>query len=365
MARAGLGPSWKCLFANDLDIKKGATYAKNWGATELRIADVASVDPSDLPSHVDLVWGSFPCQDLSLAGAGAGLDGGRSGTFIPFWNLIHRLAVEGRGPRSVVLENVCGTLTSNRGRDFAAICEALSRSGYNFGAVVVNAVDFVPQSRPRLFIIAVHADQPISPTLRGHGPVVPWHTGAVVQAHSMLSDAEKAKWIWWRLPQPNARAHGFADLIEDPPTDVQWHTADQTNRLLGMMSKLNLAKVDAARSSGKKTVGTIYRRTRVENTEKVQRAEVRFDNVAGCLRTPAGGSSRQTIMVVDGGTVKSRLLSSREAARLMGLSDDYILPSSYNEAYHLVGDGVAVPVVRYLASTLLEPLLRGAAASAA
>ena len=70
-----------------------------------------------------------------------------------------------------------------------------------------------------------------------------------------------------------------------------------------------------------------------------------------------GGSSRQSILVVEGRRVRSRLLSPREAARLMGLPDSYRLPENYNEAYHLAGDGVAVPVVRFLAARLLEPLL--------
>jgi DNA (cytosine-5)-methyltransferase 1 len=90
---------------------------------------------------------------------------------------------------------------------------------------------------------------------------------------------------------------------------------------------------------------------------KMQRAEVRFDEIAGCLRTPAGGSSRQIILVVDGSKVRSRLLSGREAARLMGLDDDYKLPARYNDAYHVAGDGVVVPVVSHLASALVEPIL--------
>jgi DNA (cytosine-5)-methyltransferase 1 len=120
-----------------------------------------------------------------------------------------------------------------------------------------------------------------------------------------------------------------------------------------MMSAANLAKVEAAKCAGKRMIGGLYRRTR-----DVQRAEIRFDDVAGCLRTPAGGSSRQTIVVVEGALVRSRLLSPREAARLMGLADDYVLPRNYNEAYHLACDGVAVPVVRFLAAHILEPVLR-------
>jgi len=128
------------------------------------------------------------------------------------------------------------------------------------------------------------------------------------------------------------------------------------------MNPLNLAKVEAAKNSGSRQVGTIYKRTRADgpNGEKMQRAEIRFDDVAGCLRTPAGGSSRQTIMVIEGKRVRSRLLSPREAARLMGLPDTYELPKNYTDAYHLAGDGVAVPVVRFLAEYILEPLLAAA-----
>jgi DNA (cytosine-5)-methyltransferase 1 len=114
----------------------------------------------------------------------------------------------------------------------------------------------------------------------------------------------------------------------------------------------------AAQKSGQLSVGTIYKRTRLDDDdEKIQRAEIRFDEIAGCLRTSSGGSSRQLIMIVKGKSVRSRLLSSREAARLMGLPEEYILPKSYNEAYHLAGDGLVVPVVRYLAEHVLEPIL--------
>lgn len=124
-----------------------------------------------------------------------------------------------------------------------------------------------------------------------------------------------------------------------------------------MMTDVHKAKVAAARATGSRAVGTIYKRTRPDaRGERRQRAEVRFDGVAGCLRTPVGGSSRQTIIVVEGARVRTRLLSPREAARLMGLDDDFWLPDHYNSAYHVAGDGLAVPVVRHLADHLLEPL---------
>jgi DNA (cytosine-5)-methyltransferase 1 len=133
----------------------------------------------------------------------------------------------------------------------------------------------------------------------------------------------------------------------------------ETRQLLAMMSPINVAKVNAAKRAGHRVVGGVYKRTRIdENGVKVQRAEVRFDDISGCLRTPAGGSSRQVIVVIDGDTIRSRLISARETARLMGLPDEYKLPRNYNEAYHLTGDGVAVPVVRHIAHYILEPLLQ-------
>ncbi len=359
MVRAGLGSNWKCLFANDINPKKAASYQGNWGDDHLCISDITTLTTANLPDHADLAWASFPCQDLSLAGAGAGLDGERSGTFWPFWKLMQTLSKENRAPHMIVLENVCGALSSHNGKDFATISAAFSNGGYRFGAVVINAVHFLPQSRPRLFIIGIRESVFIPPELIVDSPEEVWHPTALIEAYGKLSKRSQSSWLWWHLPQPPTRTIVFADLVEDRPQDVAWHTPAETKRLLALMNPLNLAKVGVAKKSNRRMVGTVYRRTRADgpNGEKMQRAEIRFDDVAGCLRTPVGGSSRQAIMVIDGKYVRSRLLSPREAARLMGLPDTYLLPKNYNEAYHLAGDGVAVPVVRFLAEHILEPLL--------
>jgi DNA (cytosine-5)-methyltransferase 1 len=359
MARAGLGAGWSCLFANDFDHKKGLTYQANWGTDgELKVGDIKLIKADDLPGHPDLVWGSFPCQDLSLAGGGAGLKGERSGTFYPFWDVMKGLIAADRAPKIIALENVCGTLTSHGGKDFRAICDTFVKAGYRYGAVVIDAALFVPQSRSRLFVIGVRADVEVPETLLSPGPINPFHTRGLRSAYDAISASARKSWLWWNVPTPAHRNSTFADLIEEKPASVEWHTAAETRQVLAMMSEINLAKVEAAKRAGRRMVGGIYKRTRHDDEGvKVQRAEVRFDDVAGCLRTPAGGSSRQVIIVVDGNKVRSRLISARETARLMGLPDDYKLPKNYNEAYHLTGDGVAVPVVRHIAHHLFEPLL--------
>ncbi len=358
MARAGLGDSWRCLFANDFDPKKRESYVANWGDADFRLGDIHKLTAADLPGHADLAWASFPCQDLSLAGNGAGLAGERSGSFWGFWNLMNELKTKRHAPKLLVLENVIGLLTSNGGADFTEICRALVSLGNRVGALTIDAAHFVPQSRPRLFIVCVRKDVAIPSALVRTTASEPFHSKALVRAASALPRQVASQWLWWSLPKPGASNLRFADLVEENPTDVAWHTATETKRLVGMMSDANRAKLTEAKAAGERMVGAIYRRTRHdENGEKVQRAEVRFDGIAGCLRTPGGGSSRQFIMVVDGKKVRTRLLSGREAARLMGLPDDYKLPARYNDAYHLLGDGLAVAAVRYLRSELLSKLV--------
>ena len=356
MARAGLGPGWDCLFANDFDEKKAATYRLNWGSNGLHVGDVAGVSTSLIEGQADLAWASFPCQDLSLAGAGAGLAGKRSGTFWPFWRLMTALIGEGRKPRSIVLENVCGLLTSNNGQDFAAVCDAVADAGYWIGAVVADAAMFIPQSRPRLFIFALDQSEPVAGRIQSLVPNLVWHPERLCMAQSQLGSRSKSNWLWLDPPVPAPRNLQLSDVVEDNAADVNWHNVADTARLLDMMSPVNRAKVELMARNTKRAVGCIYKRTRLEGGTKKQRAEVRFD-VAGCLRTPGGGSSRQTIIVVDNGNVRTRLITPRETARLMGLPDSYALPNRYNEAYHLTGDGVVVPVVRHLIKHIIEPNL--------
>jgi DNA (cytosine-5)-methyltransferase 1 len=357
LSRLGLGKNWECTFANDFSPKKAAAYRENFnGASELHVEDVWKINPVIIPGNPALAWASFPCQDLSLAGNGKGLDAERSGSFWGFWRIIQELRKDNRQIPVIVLENVVGLLDSKQGKDFTRICQALADGGYFFGAMVIDAVRFVPQSRPRLFIIAISKTAKLDKSLHSKMPERPWHTDKIFAAYENLKPNLKEQWVWWSLPSPPQRKTVLADLIEDEPYLVSWHSYTETEKILGQMSALNLEKVKEAQSGGTKQIGTVYRRTRAEDGIRLQRTEVRFDGISGCLRTPIGGSSRQIVIVVNRKLIKTRLLSPREAARLMGVSDDYKLPNHYNDAYHIMGDAVAVPVVSWLEKHLLRPL---------
>ncbi|HNR35847.1 MAG TPA: DNA cytosine methyltransferase [Candidatus Hydrogenedentes bacterium] len=359
MARLGLGGHWDCVFANDVCAKKAEAYRKAFGSTsELVVRDIRSIDPRQLPDGAILAWASFPCQDLSLAGKGRGLAGDRSSTFWPFLDLILAKKMASEVPL-LAIENVVGAITSNYGRDFAAILGALRTGGYRYGALVIDARYFVPQSRPRLFIVAVGQSVNIPCDLLQDGPLEPWHKPSLIQACAALPKPVQDGLLWWRLPYPDGKPLRLSEVLQDDPAGVRWDTPSYTESLLNMMSPANIQKVREAQATGRRMVGTLYRRTRLDKDNgHRQRAEVRFDQISGCLRTPAGGSSRQTILIVEGNRIRSRLLSPREAARLMGVPDAYPLPDNYNDAYQLMGDGVVVPVVSWLNCHILLPLAK-------
>lgn len=353
MVHAALEQSWTCLFANDICPKKADSYKANWGQTALKVADIHQLTSKDLPGYASLAWASFPCQDLSLAGNQAGLNAERSGAFWGYWALIRQLIAEGRKPSIIVLENVCGALSSHDGKDFQTLISTLMAEGYLVGAFIVDAVHFVPQSRPRLFIVGLANEAVLPKNLISDAASPAWHSDAVIRAYNKLSSNEKLEWVWWNPSMPSIQPLMLDSIIEAEPNGVKWNTMAETTKLINMMSDINRQKVIQAQAAGRLKVGTVYKRTR----NKVQRAEVRFDGIAGCLRTPSGGSSRQTIVIVDGANIRSRLLSPRETARLMGLGDSYVLPLKYNDAYHLTGDGVVVSVVKHLDATLFTPII--------
>ncbi len=354
MARLGLGTNWRCLLANDFDSQKCAAYRANFGGEELIEGPIEDLDASDLPrDRADLVWASFPCQDLSLAGARGGMAGARSGAFFSFWSHVERLVADGRRPSMIAIENVVGLLTSNGGRDFQTLIAMMAKAGFAVSALVVDAKHFTPQSRPRIFIFGFGDG---TPEILHATPDESAFTPAALLAGVAALPAEARENWGWLAARPQTRKNmTLADILDWSAAD--WRPKAETARLVDMMSDKGRARLDALLRNKARRAGAAFRRTRMEDGAPVQRLEARFDGLAGCLRTPAGGSSRQIVLAVENGAVRSRLLSPREAARLMGLPDDYHLPASATAALKLCGDGVCVSVVRWITEAILEPAL--------
>ena len=363
LTRLGLDGLFSCVFANDFDKLKAKTYRENFGGAHFSDADVWTLSGRDLPD-AELAWASFPCQDLSLAGARKGLNAPRSGAFWGFWRLIETLEAEDRAPQTLALENVAGLISSRGGRDLSSLTETLANAGYRVGALLADAALFSPQSRPRLFIIA-HKGR-IPEGMEG-GPDPVFHPPALQNVVARMDPQTRLAWCWWRPPHPPARTADLEDVLDRNPPASIWRSEKDLDHLTSLMAPQHLARMQSAIAEGEWRAGAVYRRIRIENGERVQRAEIRYDGLAGCLRTPGGGSSKQLLVVSEHGKARLRPLTAREAARLMGAPEDYILPLKETPALQVVGDAVSAPVVRWLGTHILSPLvaMRQASAKAA
>ncbi|MEO0883834.1 MAG: DNA cytosine methyltransferase [Pseudomonadota bacterium] len=351
MARLALGPEFRCIFANDHDRQKTAAYRDNFGGHHLIERDIAALTTGDIP-RADLAWASSPCQDLSLAGNRAGLRTARSGALWQFWSLMRDLEGVGRAPGAIVIENVPGLLTSSGGRDFSEIVTAFADIGYRSGVLELDAADFVPQSRRRIFMVCTRRSPPqaLLATETGYGSSDSSHRAlATLPAHI------RSSCVKWHLPKPPSRRLRLVDCLDRDVPASAWRSDAACTALLSQMAPLHITRVEAAKRRGSMQVGAVYRRVRNGTSQ----AEVRYDGLAGCIRTLKGGSSRQLLLISENGGIRLRGLTGREAGRLMGLPEEYKLPPTLTAATNLAGDGVCVPLVRWLAKHLLVPLCHG------
>jgi DNA (cytosine-5)-methyltransferase 1 len=335
----GFKEIFKPLWANDICPKKAEVYSANHGSAHFHLGSITHVRGASLP-YAPLAWASFPCQDLSLAGLADGIHASRSGLV---WEWLRVIDEMPRRPPILVAENVSGLVSLHGGLHYKKLHKALVQRGYYVGAMLLNAELWVPQSRPRVFVLAIAKTARLPSFLTSIGPN--WlHTGAVIRAAEGLPD-----WIWWEMPHPPKRKITLNDIVE---WDALPQDDETQRRNLALISPRH-AKLLQALPSSKPFAVPGYKRTR--NGSQV--LELRFDSVAGCLRTPEGGSSRQLLILRKNGKLFCRLLTVRETARLMGAPDSYKLPGRYNDGYRAMGDGVAAPVAQWLAKHLLLPIV--------
>ena len=141
-------------------------------------------------------------------------------------------------------------LEKQRRPDFADHSgRCLSRETTSFGALVIDAVHFVPQSRKRVFVVAFQTEILADAGILRQAPSPAWHPPALREAVSAFPEAARRKWVWWNFPQPPVRNSTLAEYIDDEPEGVEWHSAEETSRILALMSPLNLEKVEAAKKS--------------------------------------------------------------------------------------------------------------------
>lgn len=356
LARMGLeAQGFHVAWANDFEPDKKALYDAQFAETAdhaFALGDIGQVEAATLPTDAALAWASSPCTDLSLAGTRAGLDGAQSGTFWHFIRLLDELGDD--RPEVAVLENVTGLATSHGGDDLSAAIRAFNDLGYSVDVLALDARRFLPQSRPRIFLVAAQ-----------HPPE------DVADPNSEL----RPDWLQWVFSDDSLRTHraalpappapqlqGLGTLMEAMPLDDErWWDEARTEAFVASLSPLQRDRVTQLRRESGVKYRTAYRRTR----NGVAVWEVRPDDISGCLRTARGGSSKQAVVRLGNKRLQVRWMTPREYARLMGAGDFNLSAARNNQALFGFGDAVAVPAVSWLAEHYLLPLVTGQLAPAA
>lgn len=347
LMRVGLEKeAWKIMLANDIDPQKEQMYRANFPDADahFRPGDIDSLLPSDIP-EVTLATASFPCNDLSLAGSREGLEGKNSSAFWGFIRALERSKT--RLPSLILLENVTGFLTSHGGRDFEDAMFALNDLGYAVDPFILDAAWFVPQSRKRLFVVGVKTKESDTDGLYELMQETPIRPNALIQ---FILTHPDIRWRIRKLPNPPSSRRKLTSILEKLPDDSDcWWPKDRAEYLLGQMSPRHREMADKMIAARNYSYGTVFRRVR----NGVSMAELRTDGIAGCLRTPRGGSGRQILFKAGHGKYFVRLLTARECARLMG-ADDFVIDVPLNQALFGFGDAVCVPVIRWIAKNYLN-----------
>jgi DNA (cytosine-5)-methyltransferase 1 len=360
---------WQAVYANDIDAKKRAMYEGHYGAaSHYHEGDVWDVDAvlERVPGRPFLATASFPCTDMSLAGKRRGLAGEQSGALFGFLQTIERLG--DRQPRMVLLENVPGFLTSHDGADFETAVHELAGLGYWLDSLVIDARWFVPQSRPRLFLIGFHESIVGPPLVRRSADIDalddPWRRALARSGKMRPSRLQAAMtriepatgWATIDVLPPRQARYELTDFLDIGPEQTWWNPAEVERHAAMLFDRHRRQMEREAAAADGPVLFTGFRRIR----EGRQRLEVRFDGVAGCLRTPRGGSAKQIILMVDRGRLRMRWMTPREYARLQG-APNFTLPENAIQGYFGFGDAVCVPAVAWIDRNVLTPMFESVA----
>lgn len=363
LVRLGLEPEgWKCAWANDICDDKKDAYVANFGNDDFELNDIWNVvnEVDRLPKNVFLATASFPCTDLSVAGARKGLVGEQSGTLKAFLSIVEKQKLSNQEPVCILLENVQGFLTSHKGADVSYTVSELNRLGYIVDIIELDAKYFTPQSRPRVFVIAVlekvakycmNTDFALEPfskwnTLTQLNPVL-----RTRKIQEVVSVNPTLKWGMFDFPLPPDVNSNLDYIVENLPDDSRyWWDSVRVKKLYSQMYDRHKEYIECMKNSDSYKYCTVYRRVR----QGISRAELRTDGIAGCLRTPKGGSSKQILVQVGKGEFKVRFLTPREYARLQGVDDKFVLSSKDTLAYFAMGDAVCVPAITWLTQNSLN-----------
>jgi DNA (cytosine-5)-methyltransferase 1 len=344
---------WNVVYALDHSETKFRLYNNHFRSHHYSLQDIKEVRATSVP-RVTLAHASFPCTDISVAGSRGGLKAGESSTFWEFARILREMLHLKKLPPFVMLENVEGLLSSSDGTDLKVILKTLNQIGYSVDLLLIDAACFVPQSRVRLFIIGNTLGSEKAANISDEFSLAHSSNARPLKIKNFIKNNSDINWSIRDVPMLPKCALKLDDIIDHSAT---WWPSERSEYLLSQMFDRHKEIVHKMMQHNYWSYGTVFRRMRVRDGIKQSTAELRTDGIAGCLRTPKGGSARQILIRAGKGQFNARLLNETESARLMG-AEDYALPIhvSLNEVLFGFGDAVCVPVISWIIKHYLDPM---------
>ena len=280
----------ECVFSSEWDKFAQQTYAANFGETPH--GDITQVELTAVPRH-DILIGGFPCQPFSHAGLKRGFEDTRGTLFFDVARIIDH-----RKPSMVLLENVKGFTTHDKGRTMAVVKETLEDLGYNVFHKVLNAKDFgVPQNRERVFIVAINK--------------------------------KKMGSIGFEYPVPRKAETKVGDILDSK--------VDEKYTISNKLWAGHKRRLKEHREKGNGFGYSLFN-TKSPHTSTIS------------ARYYKDGSE----ILIEQKNANPRKLTPREAARLQGFPEKFKIPVSDNQAYKQFGNSVAVPVILAIAKNMVK-----------
>ncbi len=345
--------SWELTVAVDYDQKKKNIYANHFKdqVDRYRLINVYDLKPHDIPETY-LGHASFPCTDVSHAGARKGVrDGEQSSAIDSVIGLLYAKKIKDR-PRILLTENVKGLLTSNNGEDIRYLLKHYNNLGYSNDILIVDAKYFVPQSRQRVFIISFQKGI-VPKELTKESVAESWMRPKIV-IDTICRNLDLDWTFLQNKPEPD-RDPDLSEIIDQE--DHMFWEEDRADYLFSQMSEKHQNWILDKLSDKDFHYATAFRRMRVRDGKRQSTAEIRVDGLAGCLRTAKGGSAKQILIRVGKGEYRVRLLNELACARLMGAPDFNISESiSRNDYLFGFGDAVCSQAIKWIDDSFLTPI---------
>ena len=284
----------KVVFSSEIDKFAIKTYNANYGDTPS--GDITKIDENDIPEH-DILVAGFPCQAFSQAGKKLGFEDDRGTLFFEIKRIL-----KAKKPKAFLLENVKNLTSHNKGKTFSFIISELEKLNYEVKHVLFKAKDFgVPQNRERIYIIGFNKE------------LIPNYNDFI-------------------LPKPKYTNINVGMILEDI-VDDKYTISD----------KLWIGHQRRKKEHKKKGNGFGY---------TLFTSDSPYTNTISARYYKDGSE----ILIDQGKGKNPRKITPREAARLQGFPDEFIIPVSDTQAYKQFGNSVAVVVIHAIAEEILKVL---------